>query len=197
MLSKKQFCKVIDFINKIERRDNEFNEALQKFAGDKDFTGFYSNTNQDVLEWLEETMHDEDDLISWWLYDCPEAGKCKDDNSCTIWLDKDQDEKFVIRTAEDLYDYLLQNMHAPDDDVMAYAFKQQTEGVKFAIHLIDKLEMTNNSTGNEGFEDRSALLKLAKNKIRHEYMIDTGAEDPAPEYPIKDISLITKGVGDD
>lgn len=108
-ITKEQFEKAIRFCQEIDKRENAFSKALQEFQGQDDFiTGFCSNTAVRILDWLADVMGDKyRNIISWWYYECPDQGRCKDDDDCTIWS-KDEKQKWVLRTPSDIYDYLVE-----------------------------------------------------------------------------------------
>lgn len=191
---------MIHFIIERENKAEKFAEALQKYAGQSDFTGFFDNISSTLANWLEgifEPYNKEcGGVISWWLWDCPERGRCKDEEQMTIW-DRDEEKKWVLKTPEDLYDYLIEvSPVMPEDTTMQMIFNQQTEGTKFAIKILDDMQMKNISSDNPGVEDRDALLRMAKNKIRNDYMIETGGPDPAPDFPLQ-MRLVTRRKKDD
>ena len=188
MITKEQFIKITDLIQDLEERDHNLNEALQDYTEDKDFTGFFSHTPDKILNILADLMNDTENTISWWFYDCPEMGKNPD--NCNIY---DHDGKVIatILTKEQLYDYIvLEQGTLEAREKYNLAFKQQTEGVKFAIGEIDNLRQTNKSTGNDGWEERDTLLKLIRDKIINEYMLQSGATLDLTD-PISDYGIIT------
>jgi len=106
MVTREGFIIAINYILNLEKKEIKLTEDLQEFTGDKDFTGFMSIWPGKIVEWLESEMEDSDNYISWWLWDCPEAGKCKKDDSCSVWVNGEKSKPIVIRTSGDLYDFL-------------------------------------------------------------------------------------------
>lgn len=184
MLTKKQFVKILNHIIKEEEKQDKLDQALREYAP-SDFTGFSKPDETTFLVGvLEELMGDKPQgeynstYISWWLWDCPDRGRCKNDDSCTIWFGERDDEntdKIVVRTPEDLYDVLLiEYGKAPTKESVQMAVKAQDNGVKFALHYLNVLKKNNKETKNEGWEERNALLDLASHKITNEYLLQRG-----------------------
>lgn len=176
MLTKKQFKKLLDRIIYEEERQQKLDKALQEYAP-SDFTGFYdSDLSAFLLEILADLMDDKYDTISWWLWDAPDRGRCKDDRSCTICFKDEDSPEYVIRTPDDLYDYLvLSNLTSPTKDHLRLAKRAQDNGVKYAISEIRGISDTNKRTKNPGWEERDALLKYTASKIINDYQIAAGA----------------------
>lgn len=182
-LTKQQFVTAINYYIDGERRFEQLNDALKVFAP-SDFTGIADCKYMPLyLEWLADVMGDEDETISWWVYEC-ECGHRKD--LCHIW-DGDPDEpdtiKYDIYTAGDLYDYLLINsIPVPTKSEMQSIIKQQEMGVKYALKVISDLIDTNTKTGNQDYETRNALMRLIYNKIADGYVYETGIDHlPTPD----------------
>ena len=176
MLTKKQFLTIMNIILKEEESQNKFDEALKEYAP-SDFTGFAKmGLLDDLVGFLKNVMNDEGDYISWWLWDSPDKGK--NPKFCKIWLgDADDPETPVmeITTPEKLYDFLLLNYEkAPSKESIEMAVKAQDNGVKFALKILNEMQETNKKTGNQGWEERNALLKYAQDKIEHEYRFSRG-----------------------
>lgn len=184
MLAKKQFIKIINHIVEEEDRQEKFDQALKEYAP-SDFTGF-SNPNHTVflVELLEELMGDVPEkkygttYISWWLWDCPNRGKCEKDSSCTVWFgdaDDPDTDKIVVRTPEDLYNLLLiQYGKSPSKKSIQMAVTAQDNGVKFTLKTIDDILETNIKTKNKGWEDRKTLMEYLIGKISNEYLLTRG-----------------------
>lgn len=189
MISKSDFIFIMNFILNRQEKEATFSKQIQEFTGDCDFTGFHTNVVDKLVEWLEQVMNDEDNTISWWLWDAPHAGKSDPENFVIL----DHGKKYVVDTVEALYDYLYQGY---SDNFTATAYKAQAEGIKFAIHIIDDLIKDNTNTNNDGVEERNALLGLVREKIKNEYMLASGDDDPAPTQPIATFSIIYKNKDD-
>ena len=176
MITKKQFLQRLQFILDYEKAVEKYDQALKEFAH-SDFTGYYDEKlHTHLLSMLAEDMNDEDDVISWWLYDCPEAGKHPE--HANIWdgdIDDPNTIKYTIATPEDLYDYLfIQNSKAPSKETMRMTVKAQDTGVKFALHQIALLKEKNKETKNNGWDERLALLDFTLSKIKNEYLLHRG-----------------------
>ena len=193
MLTKTQFTNIINYCIKQDQKDEAFSNALQTYTEDKDFTGFFRQNTSEILGWLEDIMEDNSKypLISWWYY---ENDKGKNDLSIQYSKDITALQK-KIPTPEDLYDTLVIESNSNSDhteyDQITLAFTQQTQGVKFSISIIDQLIQENTSTGNEGYEERNALLNLVRSKIHSTYLLDSGDSFPLT-YPLDGYSLIRK-----
>lgn len=152
MISKKEFLKRLKFIMDYSERVNKFDEALKDFA-ESDFTGFYDEKLQNhLLDMLITDMEDSTDLISWWLYDCPEAGKAEE--YCKIYVkDGDEDDFTWVRTPEELYDYIfITNTKAPSKESVKAIIKAQDNGVKFALKELEHMKSNNAKTKNKNWE---------------------------------------------
>lgn len=109
MLTREQFRQVIEFCLDIEERENEFSKALNKYQNNDGFrAGFCSDIVGRIISWLSDVMQDKGDYISWWMFDLPEHGTCKDDYDCSIWITDNcgKDKRIVVRTIDNLYDFL-------------------------------------------------------------------------------------------
>ena len=184
MLTKKQFTKILNHIIKEEDRQERFNEALREYAP-SDFTGFSKPDHTVFLvEILEDLMGDEPEgeygttYISWWLWDCPDRGRCKNDDSCTLWLGEHDDPdtpKIIVRTPEDLYDAILINKSkAPSKESIQMAIKAQDNGVKFALKTIKEVKDKNFETHNKGWAERDAEMEYLAQKIINSYLLEAG-----------------------
>lgn len=177
MLTKKQFLTILNLILKEEDAQEKFDEAIREYAP-SDFTGFAKTGLLDTLvDFLVDAMEDSDGYISWWLWDAPDRGKNK--KGSRIWLgDSDDPDTEVIEivTPEQLYSFLVANYgKAPSKDTVRTIIKSQDNGIKFALKTLDELIHTNNMTSNEGWTDRGALLRYARDKIENEYRLARGA----------------------
>ena len=153
-MDKQTFVKLLNLIIRLDEKDQELSKHLQAYCEDKDFTGFFSSTPSEIASILKESMGDESDLISEWIWG--------DHDKITI-ESTGSDEKWEITSAESLYNYL-------NGDTLSMV-EAQTNGVKFALKVLDNLADTNTQTHNDGWEDRTALLKLARDKIANDYVL--------------------------
>lgn len=179
MITKEQFLKRLNFILDYEKSVEKYDKALKEFAH-SDFTGYYDeNLHCHLLEMLSEDMHQEDDdLISWWLYDCPEAGK--NPKHAKIW-DGDKDDpnttEYDVSTPEKLYDYLfITYSKAPSKETMNMTIKAQDSGVKFTLKEIEKMKKNNAKTQNKGWEDRQTILDFIQTQITNHYLLKRGPQ---------------------
>ena len=104
MLKKENFVDMLNTILAQDERENKMAKALDPFLDDTMFVfEMCSNFTNTIINILEKEMEDEKDgYVSWWLYDAPHAGKCKD--SC--WVELETGEKIIVETPGQLYDFL-------------------------------------------------------------------------------------------
>ena len=111
MISKDLFCKTITAIQEQGEINDNFSKALQT-VGDGHFVFGTDNKYYNALmNILADIFKDENEWISWWLYEAVEK---------VVWL-KDGTE-IRLDTPGQLYDFLLNNI----------AEKESTEGRKNA-----------------------------------------------------------------
>lgn len=168
MLSKELFCKLLNWaIEKIDR-DKKFENALQEYAGDKDFTGFFTQDSSFIIEWLEKAMGDKNDWISWWVYET-ECGTVSED-LCTATDGKENGKKkWVLRTVEDLYDFLfaIYPISGIQHQLLVSA---QSAGVQFALRELSLARETCS------VEDFAEVMRVLLNKVNIDYMVATGVD---------------------
>lgn len=87
-------------------RDREISKSVEDILreGDNYPPIFRTALVEEMVEHL-----DHDGIISWWLWDGPDAGKESD--KFAIYLGDPEDEKtkrFPVRNAGDLYDYIME-----------------------------------------------------------------------------------------
>lgn len=164
MLSKELFCKLLNWaIEKVDR-DKKFENALQEYAEDKDFTGFFTQDSSFIIEWLEKAMGDKDDWISWWVYET-ECGTVSED-LCTATEDG---KKWVLRTVENLYDFLFA-IYPISGIQRQLLMSAQSAGVRFALQ---ELSQARSDCSVEGLAE---LIRILLNKVNIDYMAVTGLE---------------------
>lgn len=181
MISKEEFIERIKELDEISEADWELDRALKRIAP-SDFTGFSRpQLTNEKLNSLVDDMDDKYEYISWWLYDCPDHGK-GEDSKCTVWS-TDEKTKWVIKTPEDLYDFLVELYQKEEEDAEeevrefvseGLARRAQIDGVRFAINVITQLRHTNKKTNGAKASEIEALLKYVSDKIETEYALSTG-----------------------
>lgn len=176
MLTKKQFLERLNYLMDYQKKVDKFDEALREFAP-SDFTGFHDDdVHTHLLNTLIEDMNDKDDYISWWLYDCPNAGK--NPEHAKIWLGDANDPDTIVvdvSTPEQLYDYLFtQNIETSPKETLNLAVKAQDNGFKFALKHINDLKEANSETRNAGWEDRDSLFGFILGTIANDYLYARG-----------------------
>lgn len=193
MLTKKQFLERLNFIIDYDKKVEKFDGALKEFAH-SDFTGYYDeDIHIHLLNNLVEDMNDKDDYISWWLYDCPNAGK--NPEHAKIWLGDENDPDTIVvdvSTPEKLYDYIFTNYsQTPSKNTIKSVIKAQDSGVKFALNEIQRTKEKNMETNNPGADDRNTLLQYVQDKISNEYRFKRGiSADLNLDSPLYIISLL-------
>ena len=98
MINKQTFCEIIELMKEQDAIDNKLSEDLE-LIGDGHYLLNSNNKRYEALDLLlKKAMKDEDNYISWYLYE---------DVKKVIWL-KDGTEVDVL-TPELLYDFLIEN----------------------------------------------------------------------------------------
>lgn len=84
-----------------------------------------------------------------------------------------KERKWVLRTIDDLYEYLLDNYKEKKNGVI---IRQQSAGVGFALDTIREQREKNTKTKNVGYEDRNALFNFLDELIENRYILETGEQ---------------------
>lgn len=101
-ITKDQFVEIINAVIAQQERDEQIGNALDEVAKDGDNRSLVFSTP--LVESIIKAL-DYDETISWWFWDGPRHGERAEDYA--IYLGEDADmRKFVIKDAEDLYDFL-------------------------------------------------------------------------------------------
>lgn len=112
MISKEQFVTIInkmkatdDFVNEINDKTRQLRETL-----DDSFVDFFDGNSlfvahTDLVVKLLENMFNDNDIISWWIFELDYGRDYKD--GCISDCDGNNID---ISTVEKLYDYLVQEM---------------------------------------------------------------------------------------
>ena len=108
MISKENFCKLINAVKSVEDDIQEINKVLPGLAEDAmDITGNLATTIVDVLdeEMALPKMDNIGSTISWWIWEC-DYGTNHPDIS---WKDRKTNitTRVHLDTVEKLYDYLV------------------------------------------------------------------------------------------
>lgn len=99
-MTKKLFIEAIEQIKKQREKEDKFCEALDVLSPDTNNDTFLFNDYEElVVELLEEGMNDEE-VISWWIYDCNMG---KDKSLTTLY---ENGKEIDLSSVEKLYDYL-------------------------------------------------------------------------------------------
>ena len=97
MLTKETFIKAIGTIRKHEELKDRLDAICREFGDFRPCLDFGNLHLQALLAVLKEAMNDQDDYISWWLYEgAPDY---------EIWT-ADESKKWVLKEPEVLYDYI-------------------------------------------------------------------------------------------
>lgn len=157
VLSKEQFVKYINHIIDLDESSKTLEKALQIFCNDRDFTGFFYSCEFE-LKFLKDLLDDENDWIEWWIYEGrenPEESSIECDG-----------RKWVIKTPEDLYDFLFQENSEeknPYYDGAMLCIDTINRMIIQSKNIIEKREKSGKST--ENLESYVALLKMAKSMM--------------------------------
>ena len=98
MLTKEQFCEVIDLIKKQREADDKFYDGMQMAFPDS-YPPMLPNDNlwSALMKSLSYAMNDTAEFIEWWIYEDDMKGEL------TV---TDNDVEYAFHNAEELYDYL-------------------------------------------------------------------------------------------
>lgn len=100
-ITKKQFTGIINAILEQEERNKEISKAFDSVLTDGSNNSVYFNT---PIIWGVVQALDYDDIISWWIWDGPEAGKRAEEFAI---LEGEDGPRIEIHDAGDLYDYIV------------------------------------------------------------------------------------------
>uniref|UniRef100_A0A6M3LWQ5 Uncharacterized protein n=1 Tax=viral metagenome TaxID=1070528 RepID=A0A6M3LWQ5_9ZZZZ len=102
-MKKETFVKIINAVIEQGERDNAFNSALEPYFESWVMNSIANQFSSEIVEALEDEMCDSDviSVISWWLYDAPDAGRYKE----LAYIESDK-VKIPLETPEQLFDYL-------------------------------------------------------------------------------------------
>lgn len=100
MITKELFINVINNIRKQEKRVDKFSKALSTICDGHPVFDTNNLYLKSLLDVLKATFDDQDDYITWWLWEDVEK---------KVWLE-DQTE-IDLSTPEQLYDFLVDNMN--------------------------------------------------------------------------------------
>ena len=107
-MKRQTFIEIIADIQAQQRKDNEISQALGDIT-DEESVVYISQLVTSLVITLETEFDDDDQTISWWLWDAPKAGA--DPAACVI-LDKKRDKRWHLTDAGKLYDYLVEIQEA-------------------------------------------------------------------------------------
>lgn len=100
-MNKDHFHEIMDYIKSLPKRYSQFSEALQRFAGQKDLTGFWSNDVDFLVNWLEKVLGDTEGWIPWWAWET-NFGEAKE------MYAKIDGNKFAVGSSDELWDIMEQ-----------------------------------------------------------------------------------------
>lgn len=107
-MKRQTFIEIIADIQAQQRKDNEISQALGDIT-DEESVVYISQLVTRLVITLETEFDDDDQTISWWLWDAPKAGA--DPAACVIF-DKKRDKRWHLTDAGTLYDYLVEVQEA-------------------------------------------------------------------------------------
>lgn len=106
-LSKKQFSNIVNGVIKQIERDYQIAEALDLVVKDgyNHSLVYVTPLIDTIIESLDSCFPKEDGVIQWWFWDGPEHG-LKAEEFCIYRGEPEDRKKYIIKTADDLYDYI-------------------------------------------------------------------------------------------
>ena len=99
MINKELFVQVINNIRKQEKRADKFSKALSQICDGHPVFDVNNLYLKSLLDVLKVNFNDQDDYISWWLWEDVEK---------KVWLE--DGTEIDVGTPEQLYDFLVENM---------------------------------------------------------------------------------------
>ena len=157
ILSKKTFCKALDYIKEQDDINDKFSSALE-MVGDGPFVyGADNKFYSALLLVLQEAMHDKYDYISWWLYDTDDY----------VVYSADDKKSWDLKEPTALYDYLVESYH---EERKIAEFETDNKMQWFVVrenintHSFEKFDIFNHG----GFCDKLADI-MKKNPSREEF----------------------------
>ena len=103
-MKRQTFIEIIADIQAQQRKDSEISQALGDIT-DEESVVYISQLVTSLVITLETEFDDDDQTISWWLWDAPHAGEVPE--SCYI-TDEKRRKEWHITDAGKLYDYLVE-----------------------------------------------------------------------------------------
>ena len=109
IISEKEFVRIINRLKQTDETVDKANEVFRECL-DSEVTDFVNAASlmichKDIVIDILQKMFDNDDTISWWIYDLEYGTKYK--NGCIT----EQDGTIIdVSTAEKLYKYLVENI---------------------------------------------------------------------------------------
>ena len=107
-MKRQTFIEIIADIQAQQRKDNEISQALGDIT-DEESVVYISRLVTSLVITLEAEFDDDDQTISWWLWDAPHAGEVPE--GCYI-IDEKRRKEWHITDAGKLYDYLVEIQEA-------------------------------------------------------------------------------------
>lgn len=108
MITREEFVEIINNLKEVNDFVKETNEKARKLHNSivSDFfdASSLSISHEDIVVKLLENMFNDKDIISWWLYD-KDYGR---NEKLKMW--DEFGNEIDLRTAEKLYDYLVEEM---------------------------------------------------------------------------------------
>ena len=99
MITKSTFVNVVNNIRKQEKRVDKFSKALSQICDGHPVFDTNNLYLKSLLDVLKETFNDQDDYITWWLWEDVEKKVWPEDGT-----------EIDLSTPEQLYDFLVENM---------------------------------------------------------------------------------------
>lgn len=102
LISKEEFCNILNNIQQQKAKEEMLSNAIEEFT-DSWFILKETSYEHDLLLLLKKIFNDEDDYISWWLFE---------DVDKVVWINDDDNnikKEINLDTPEQLYDFLVSN----------------------------------------------------------------------------------------
>jgi hypothetical protein len=106
-MTKEQFLKRINLIQNFHNEQDVLLELIDKLTDGNSIVDFGDNLVFEIIDMINEDMkiNADDDLLSWWLYE---------NVNKIIYEGKNCEIEIEVKTAEQLYDYIIENYNKPN-----------------------------------------------------------------------------------
>ncbi|WOI85965.1 hypothetical protein [Rhodococcus qingshengii] len=102
MITRPTFIALLDAIQRQSDHDSSLEDHINALTPESVDSVFLTPLTSDLVPILEVELDDQNEWISWWLWDAPDAGKNIDGSTVTT----SGGHEVVLRNAGDLYDWV-------------------------------------------------------------------------------------------